>query len=140
MKTKTIKTFLPVFLCLSLLLCFAGCGKAKEVTKENAKKLGEGENNFYVLIEKENGDKTAYEIFTDQITVGDALYEQNLIKTEKLKNGGSLVVEIDGNRVNYTKDHKYWAVSSAIDGVSTDVFELEIMCNETYIFSVKQIN
>ena len=72
-------------------------------------RLGQGATTFTFEAEDKSGNKTVFEILTDEKTVGDALVKLNLINGE---NGqyGLYVKMVNGITLDYDTDKMYWAL------------------------------
>ena len=89
--------------------------------------LGEGQTTFSFKVVDKEGTETAFEIHTDQKTVGAALLELNVIAGEDSQYG-LYVKTVNGVTLDYNTDGMYWAFyingEYAMTGVdSTDVAE-----------------
>lgn len=143
------KTLLRI-LCLGLVfvmgLTLCACGKkADEEEKPDIKKIGEGENNFYLIVIKDpdNTKRDVYEVFTDEIMVQNALLEHKLIEYSTTKDGIEYISKVGGISVDYDKDKKYWSfqVVAETGGThfpETDLSGFDIQCNANYVFQIEQ--
>ena len=127
-----------VILASALMLALAGCAgedvktdEGAEVTEVgtevvNVTTLGEGESNFYFTVVDGEGNRTDFEIHTDQETVGEALLEVDLIVGQEGQYG-LYVKEVNGIEADYDKNQTYWAFyvdgEYAVSGVDTTAVE-----------------
>lgn len=106
---STIKTTVCLLLTLTLLICTAACA-------ENADKTGLWENALYltdttlgegastVRVELTAQERTiTFTLKTDKATLGEALYEQQLI------NDPSFFDTFNGIKADWDADKAYWA-------------------------------
>ncbi len=145
-KTRQLK-------CLSLLLCVvliaatalltSGCGQKETPDTDGATTTtaatdakvvrGEGATVFDFNVVDGDGKTTAFEIHTDQKTVGAALLELGLLAGEEGPYG-LYVKTVNGVTLDYEKDGKYWAFYEngkyAMAGVDTT----DIAPNTIYMF------
>lgn len=128
---KKIIPFLVVVLILTLL---SSCGK-----KDYTVPLGEGENVFDIVFEKGEKEFSRYKIFTNEVTVGAALLEQDLITYSETENGEYYVSVADGKSVDFDKTGEYWAIYDEDGYVSSDPDEAAIMCGNTYIMRIEKL-
>ena len=106
---------LMISLILVLSLCLSGCSSKTEenftpvsISNEDAVKLGEGENAFYLSVIFEDGKDSLYEIHTDEETVGDALISLGLIEGSDGPYG-LYIKSVAGVEADYDKSKTYWA-------------------------------
>ena len=94
---------------------------------------GEGDTEFIFKVVTKSGEEKTFTVRTDKTIVGDALQEVGLIEGDEDKYG--LYVKIvDGERVEYETDGKYWAFyvdgAYALKGVDST----EIEAGKVYSF------
>ena len=135
MKMTRTKKALSFILCIVLIAAIAlfttACNdnKATNATTEasttEAPKvtvLGEGKTQFTFTVTDLEGNETAFEINTDETTVGAALLDLNLIAGEEGQYG-LYVKTVNGITVDYETDGAYWAFyvdgEYAVSGVDT---------------------
>ena len=70
--------------------------------------IGNGNKTFGFTVSGSDGEKKVFEVHTDQVTVGDALIEVDLIDGEQGPYG-LYVKTVNGETFDYDKDGKYWA-------------------------------
>lgn len=134
------KRWLAALLCAMMLmaaaLVTAGCSAdkgqetaaAEETTApaEESAVLGEGETQFALTVVDPEGQKTAFEIHTDETTVGAALVGVGLIEGEDGPYG-LYIKTVNGIIVDYDKDGKYWAfyVNDEYANASVDLADIQ---------------
>lgn len=111
--------------------------KEMEVSEKEVTVLGEGENKFLFTVVDKDEVETAFEIHTDQETVGDALQELDLIAGDEGE-FGLFVKTVNGIAADYDVDGTYWAFyvdgEYAVSGVDTTTIEEGI----SYMFKVEK--
>ncbi len=138
---KTTKC-LSFILCLVLIAAMAfgttGCGDSpKEITVTlEGGTIGEGEQTFHFTVVVK-GEETAFDVHTDQETVGAALQELGLIAGEEGPYG-LYVKTVNGITLDYDKDGWYWAFYQ--DGVyaTSGVDKTKIIQGVTYTLQAEQ--
>jgi hypothetical protein len=87
---------------------------------------GEGDTEFIFKVKTKSGDEKTFTVRTDKTIVGDALQEVGLIEGDEDKYGLYVKV-VDGERVEYETDGKYWAfyVDGAYALLGVDSTEIE---------------
>ena len=99
-------------------------------------RLGLGQTAFTFEAEDKEGNKTVFEILTDEETVGAALINLNLIAGEDSQYG-LYVHTVNGTTVDYDKDGKYWAFYIDGEYAMTSVDLTDIAAGSTYTFKVE---
>ncbi len=130
-----------ILLCsiLCLMLLVTGCGQQDAPTLAEGTEitqLGEGNTGFLFTVTDQDGTQTAYEIHTNQTTVGAALQELSLIQGNAGPYG-LYVTTVDGIAVDYNKDGKYWAFYADGSYSATAVDQTPIKEGMTYGFRVE---
>ena len=164
MRMKQIKKSLSFIFCMMLVVAMAlftsGCNgkkteapktqvqeesaKPKEAVKEQADTgsavvtiLGEGEHKFFFTVVDKDGVETAFEIYTNEEIVGDALLDLELIYGEEGAYG-LYVKSVNGIVADYDTDGTYWAFyingEYAMSGVDTTTIEE----GASYLFKVEK--
>ena len=110
---------------------------AKTEEKTDVKVLGEGQTTFSFKAVDDEGKETAFEIHTDQKTVGAALLELGLIAGEE-STYGLYVKTVNGVTVDYNTDGKYWAFYINGEYAMTGVDSTEITEGAEYTFKVEK--
>ena len=118
MKCNSLKKWLALIGCIVLIAALAltttGCGSKEEapapVGENNApvEIVGEGATVFQFSVEDLEGNVTAFEIHTDEPTVGAALLKEGLIEGEEGPYG-LYVMKVNGIEAIYEEDGSYWA-------------------------------
>ena len=87
---------------------------------------GEGDTEFIFKVVTKSGEEKTFTVRTDKTIVGDALQEVGLIEGDEDKYGLYVKV-VDGERVEYETDGKYWAfyVDGAYALKGVDLTEIE---------------
>ena len=87
---------------------------------------GEGDTEFIFKVVTKSGEEKTFTVRTDKTIVGDALQEVGLIEGDEDKYGLYVKV-VDGERVEYETDGKYWAFyvdgAYALKGVDSTEIE-----------------
>ena len=87
---------------------------------------GEGDTEFIFKVVTKSGEEKTFTVRTDKTIVGDALQEVGLIEGDDSQYGLYVKV-VDGERVEYETDGKYWAfyVDGAYAPKGVDSTEIE---------------
>lgn len=99
-----------------------------------AQRIGEGETKFILTVTFKDGKMKAYNVSTDETTVGAALSELGLIEGEQ-GDYGLTVITIDGERADYNEDGAYWAFYVNGEYAQTGVDGAEITEGSSYHFT-----
>ena len=107
---------------------------ATNVQNIEATTVGEGENNFPLLVIGDS--ERAFDVRTDENMVGKALLGLGLISGE---NGpyGLFINTVDGETVDFNKDNKYWAFYINGEYAVTGVDKTKIQNGTTYMLKVE---
>ena len=118
MKKSYLKKWLCVIGCMVLIAALAltttGCGSketsesAPQAAATDVTVMGEGATVFQFSVEDLEGNKTDFEIHTDETTVGAALLKLGLIEGEDGPYG-LYVMKVNGVEAIYEEDGSYWA-------------------------------
>lgn len=140
-----MKTKLTSLICLLLAaaLCLCGC-EAKQIAANHtatsaaadladAEKLGEGSRQFYFTVTFPDGTVKAYDIATNETTVGGALAALDLAQGEQTQYG-LFVKTIGGVRADYDLDNAYWAFYIDGEYAMTGVDGADITDGSVYAF------
>ena len=151
MKNRKLLVLLSVVLSCCLLLCACGAkktaGTAADASADAsaatdamaavdwsaAERLGEGERQFYYAVTFADGATKAYDIATDETSVGAALSSLGLVEGEK-GSYGLYVKTIGGVRADYNLDGAYWAFYINGEYAMTGVDDTEIADGGEYRF------
>ncbi len=146
MSKNSRKKLLSILLCIALIaamaLCTAGCGSkdAPETTVSagaaGATSVGEGQTAFLFTVVDADGKETAFDVHTDETTVGAALLALGLIDGDDSEYG-LYVKTVNGLTVDYDKDGKYWAFYVDGEYAATGVDSTDIAAGSTYTFKVE---
>lgn len=98
--------------------------------------LGQGQTTFLFNVVDTEGKETAFEIHTDQKTVGAALLELELIAGDESAYG-LYVKTVNGVTVDYDTDGKYWAFYVNGEYAATGVDSTDITDGAIYMFKVE---
>ncbi len=87
---------------------------------------GEGDTEFIFKVKTRSGEEKTFTVRTDKTIVGDALQEVGLIEGDDSQYGLYVKV-VDGERLDYDIDGKYWAfyVDGAYAPKGVDSTEIE---------------
>ena len=87
---------------------------------------GEGDTEFIFKVVTRSGEEKTFTVRTDKTIVGEALQEVGLIEGDEGQ-FGLYVKVVDGERVEYETDGKYWAfyVDGAYAPKGVDLTEIE---------------
>ena len=147
MSKNSRKKLLSILLCIALIaamaLCTAGCGSkdAPETTVSagaaGATSVGEGQTAFLFTVVDADGKETAFDVHTDETTVGAALLALGLIDGDDSEYG-LYVKTVNGETADYDKDGAYWAfyVNGEYAMASVDAYTPE--AGTTYGFHVEK--
>ena len=146
MSKNSRKKLLSILLCIALIaamaLCTAGCGSkdAPATTvaagAAGATSVGEGQTAFRFTVVDADGKETAFDVHTDETTVGAALLALGLIDGDDSEYG-LYVKTVNGLTVDYDKDGKYWAFYVDGEYAATGVDSTDIAAGSTYTFKVE---
>ena len=103
----------------------------------DAEVLGEGETIFALTVTDGDGKTTAYQIHTDETTVGAALQSLGLIEGEESEYG-LYVKSVCGITADYDTDGAYWAFYIDGEYASTGVDSTEIVPGSSYALRVEK--
>ena len=145
---KRLNRFIS-FCCVisAALLCLCACGKqtaapgtatdaapsATAVDLSAAEQLGEGAHRFYFTVVFEDGTAKAYDIRTDETSVGAALKAFSLVDGDE-GDYGLYVKTIGGVRADYNLDGAYWAFYIDGEYAMTGADDTKITEGSTYSF------
>lgn len=110
---RFVSAFLCVVLIAAMALTFTGCDDTStppiDQSPDNPPTvMGQGVTTFEFHIVDRAGATTRYEIHTNEITVGAALSELELIAGEE-SHYGLYVKSVGGVPLDYERDGAYWA-------------------------------
>ena len=99
--------------------------------------MGIGYDAFFFNVVDKDGTKTAFKIFTDELTVGDALLNLGLIEGEDGE-FGLYVKKVNGITADYAIDKTYWALYVNGEYATKGVDQTEVTDGATYEFRVQK--
>ena len=102
-------------------------------TTDDPSVRGEGDTEFIFKVVTKSGEEKTFTVRTDKTIVGEALQEVGLIDGD-VEQYGLYVKVVDGERVEWDTDGKYWAFY--VDGVYAvkGVDSTEIEAGKVYSF------
>ena len=146
MRESIHKFFLSVIgVALTAALCLSACGARQSVATQTdgaaaaavdlsaAERLGQGSHRFWFTVTFADGEVKAYDIATDETTVGAALAALDLAQGERTQYG-LYVKTIGGVRADYNLDGAYWAFYIDGEYAMTGVDATDIKDGSTYAF------
>lgn len=113
-----------------------GNSQADDNSQSEFQQLGEGSAKFLFTVVDGDGEETQFEIHTDKETVGEALFELELIAGDESEYG-LYVKTVNGITVDYDKDGKYWAFYVDDEYAPTGVDSTAITEGASYAFKVE---
>lgn len=155
-KKKSTSFILCMALTVAMALFTAGCngsknspspqpggaqqqsdaGQAADGGQGDTLPLGEGNTIFHFTVVDKDGVETAFEIHTDESTVGAALLELGLIAGDE-SDYGLFVKTVNGVTADYDKDGVYWAFYAGGEYALTGVDATAITEGESYSFRME---
>ncbi len=154
MKKTRLKASLSLILCMVLItataLCMSGCNDNAATTPTDgdtavttttaasaeATVLGEGATVFPFTVTDKDGNTAAFEIHTDEQTVGAALLKLGLIAGEDGPYG-LYVKTVNGITVDYETDGAYWSFYVNGEYAMSGVDATAIEAGASYAFKVE---
>jgi len=132
-----------VLLALIAAVTFAGCNDdnggadTPTVATEDVQTIGQGATVFRFEMIDENEAVSAWDVHTDETTVGAALLDVGLIAGEESE-WGLMVMEVDGVVADWDANQSFWAFY--VDGgfAMAGVDETDIESGVTYAFVYTQ--
>ena len=159
--SKALLSVLCLIIAAAAVIGFAGCGKKQEtppatttgeaqnttpaadattaeaatdaVTEEAKNVLGEGATVFTFSVTDKDGNTKAFEVHTDEKTVGAALLKVGIIAGDTTQYG-LYVKTVDGITLDYATDGMYWAFYVGGAYASTGVDSTDVKSGEVYEF------
>ena len=141
-----MKKIIAILLALVMALSLAACGAtapaddttpaatgSTEPAGAAPTVVGEGQNVFSFTVVDLEGQETAYEIHTDETTVGAALLALGLIEGEDGQYG-LYVTAVNGIVADYQVDRTYWGFYVDGEYALTGVDSTEIVADSVYSF------
>lgn len=132
------KHFVPIFLCLILILSAADCaGQAERGIPDNGSVLGTGARHFIFEARLPDGTAYTYTIQADAKTVGEALQEQRLVAGENSEYG-LYITSVLGVTLDYEKDGAWWGLYQDGKAASVGADQLSITDGSTYTLAAEK--
>ena len=100
---------------------------------EGAQDIGEGETVFRFEVTDDNGEVSAWNVHTDETTVGAALLEVGLIAGDEA-DFGLMVTEVNGLTADFAADGAFWAFYIDGEFAMTGVDATNITPDTVYAF------
>ena len=146
-----MKHALSCILCVVLLAAAAlnmtGCSNSQNQTSASQTQLyvqasephalGEGQTTFPFTVADLEGNEVAFEISTDETTVGAALSAVGLIQGEEGPYG-LMVSHVNGVELDYDKDKAYWAFYIDGEYAMSGVDQTDIQSGKAYAFRAEK--
>ena len=144
MKKFNSKKLICFILCALLVaataLCTAGCGQKNldpvDISTEEVTIVGKGQTAFNFVVIDQKGETKAFEVHTDEKTVGKALLNVELIAGEDSEYG-LYVKTVNGITLDYNTDGKYWAFYVNGEYATAGVESIDIDSDTTYTFKAE---
>ena len=141
---KIMLSVIGVVLAAALCLCACGAPRSAGTQTDGAaasaavdlsaaEQLGQGAHRFYFTVTFGDGAVKAYDIATDETTVGAALAALELVQGDRTQYG-LYVKTIGGVRADYNLDGAYWAFYIDGEYAMTGVDSTDITDGSTYAF------
>ena len=145
--TKSLSHIVCIVLFAAIALFTTGCNDNKQnkidsslegsiTTQTDITELGEGKTEFLFSVTDVDGKETAFKIHTDKKTVGDALLELDLISGDEGPYG-LYVKTVNGIKLDYDKDGKYWSFYVNGGYATSGVDTTEITDGDSYAFKAE---
>jgi predicted small lipoprotein YifL len=132
---KRVSFFLAcVLIVLIAVSALSGCGTAGPgESPDYALDIGQGDTVFRFEVTDDNEAVTAWNVHTDETTIGTALLGVDLIDGE-MTAFGLYVETINGLTADYSRDQSWWAFFINGEMSMTGVSETEIEADAVYAF------
>ena len=133
---KFFSTMILFVLIAAMALVMSSCGqKTVDVNSSDNSIVSKAEEKttFNLEVIDGSGEKTTKSIETDKSTVGDALFDQNIIN----KNG-TMFTEVNGILADYNVDKTYWAFYINGEYATKGVFDTPITSGATYTLKIEK--
>ena len=109
MKKKNMMKFLLIAVASIMLLALTGCegaaGPGADVDVERS--IGEGDTSFLLRVTDNEDVTTLWTVYTNEETVGDALYEVGLVDGEHTE-FGLMILSVDGVVADFAANGAWW--------------------------------
>ncbi|MCL2249337.1 MAG: DUF4430 domain-containing protein [Oscillospiraceae bacterium] len=142
MKSKIVLLLVAITLLFALTACDQGSAPAQsgEATAQGSptvQEIGQGSTSFRFEVTNNDGVLSAWNVSTDEATVGEALLDLGLIDGD-MSDWGLFVLEVDGVVADFDANGAWWAFY--IDGemamVGVDGAEIEEGVVYAFIYTV----
>ena len=134
---KTVSSIICTVLSIVLVVCLASCGNTvdaeglwENATYRKDTELGKGATTVQVEV-KAGEESITFTIKTDKKTLGDALFEHELITGDQSQYG-LYIKSVNGIRADYDLDKSYWGFYKNGEYMLTGVDGTEIADGEHY--------
>jgi hypothetical protein len=131
-----MKRKLCTWFSVALIVMLSGCGGGTEPSgsPDTAENIGQGGTVFRFEVTDDAGAVTAWNVHTDETTVGAALSETGLISGDMFDGFGLMVKKVGGLTADYDADGSWWEFfidgEPSLEGVSSVGIDPEV----TYAF------
>jgi len=138
MEKKRVLKILLFAVASVAFLALTGCngiaGPGEDVTVENS--IGEGNTSFPILVTDNEEITTLWTVYTDEDTIGDALYVAGLVEGEHT-DFGLMIRSVDGIVADFDANSAWWGFfvdgELAMVGVSDTTIESGVEYALVYI-------
>lgn len=130
-----IKITISVLLCIIFMSCATSVpvNVWENATYTENQEMGSGETTITMEVTAE--EKTViFTVHTDKETLGDALFEHDLISGDKSAYG-LFVKTVNGIFADYNKTKSYWGINKNGESLMTGVDAEKIADGDTYEFT-----
>ena len=134
---KTVSSIICTVLSIVLVVCLASCGNTvdadglwENATYRKDTELGKGATTVQLEV-KAGEESITFTIKTDKKTLGDALFEHELITGDQSQYG-LYIKSVNGIRADYDLDKSYWGFYKNGEYMLTGVDGTEIADGEHY--------
>ena len=136
MKMTNTKKLLSFFLCIVLIAAMALFTTACNDQNEGGEETPEPKSFTFIVVDGD-GKETSFDITSTKKTVGEALFDENLIEGD---NGayGLYVKKVNGILAEYETTGTYWAFYINGEYGLTGVDKTDITDGATYMFKVEK--
>ncbi|MCL2082655.1 MAG: DUF4430 domain-containing protein [Oscillospiraceae bacterium] len=139
MEHKKCLTFIllftmPVLIAFSVLTgCSDGEGAMGQPQEERVQVIGQGGTAFRLEVTDGNGLTAAWNVHTDETTVGDALLSVGFT------DANDFITDVNGMKADFDKDNAYWAFYIDGEYATTGAGSTTIEPDKTYAFVYTKI-
>jgi len=130
-RNEKVKKRFFIFALIALFI-LSGCGReGPGDSPETAENIGRGDTVFRFEVTDDTETVTAWDVRTDETTVGAALSEVGLIKGEVHSEFGLFVTEVNGMKL---EGNTYWALYIDGEYATLGVDSINIESGVTYAY------